>query len=240
MRPLAVYRGERRVLNRRRYIFSRRSDSAATPFLRVSYICKAMHSTNDTRESLILRLPSQSDALAWQEFTAIYEPMIYRFARKRGLQDADARELVQNVLVAVARAVERWQPDTEKGRFRSWLFRIARNQLINMVQQRRLDAACGGTDEWISIGQIDSPSNGHSQQLADYRRELFRIAAAHVRDCFHETTWEAFWRTSVLEEACETVAHELNISIGAVYIARSRVIHRLKQVIQQWERDDAL
>lgn len=166
--------------------------------------------------------------------------MIYRFARRRGLQDADARELVQNVLVAVARAVERWQPDTEKGRFRAWLFRIARNQLINMVQQRRLDAASGGTAEWIAISQLDSSTNQTSQHLVDYRRELFRVAAAHVRDNFQETTWEAFWRTSVLEQPIDAVARQLGISVGAVYIARSRVIHRLKEVIQQWERDDAL
>ena len=86
----------------------------------------------ETHASLILRLPSAHDAEAWREFTSIYEPFVYRFARRGGLQDADAKELVQNVMLAVARAIGRWRHDTDRGKFRTWLFRIARNQLIDL------------------------------------------------------------------------------------------------------------
>jgi len=85
---------------------------------------------------LILRLPSHEDADAWREFVAIYEPFIYRFARRSGFQDADARELVQNVLVAVVKAVDRWQADPERGRFRTWLFKIARNQFLDLLRKK--------------------------------------------------------------------------------------------------------
>jgi RNA polymerase sigma factor (sigma-70 family) len=193
----------------------------------------------ETNPSLIMRLPSQSDSHAWAEFVRIYEPMIYQFGRRRGLQDADARELVQNVMLGVARAVERWTPDASKGRFRTWLMTIARNQWISMISKHRQDAAAGGTSIMMALQQCSSPSDSE-ELLREYRREVFRIAAARVRQSFQPRTWDSFWRTAVLAEKIEVVASELGMSVGAVYIARGRVTQRLREVIQQWEQDDAL
>src|SRR5579862_4872450 len=105
----------------------------------------------ETRASLILRLPATADAEAWREFVSIYEPFVFRFARRGGLQDADARELVQNVLLAVARAVGRWRPDGERGKFRTWLFRIARNQLIDLVGKRQRQAVVRGGTTMLGV-----------------------------------------------------------------------------------------
>src|SRR3979490_797986 len=114
----------------------------------------------ETRASLILRLPSSADAEAWHEFVSIYEPFVYRFARRGGLQDADARELVQNVLLSVARAVGRWRPDGDRGKFRTWLFRIARNQLIDASRKRHGAAAArGGTTMLGVLDQLPASSS---------------------------------------------------------------------------------
>jgi RNA polymerase sigma factor (sigma-70 family) len=196
----------------------------------------------ETRASLILRLPRTEDAEAWREFVAIYEPFIHRFARRNGFQEADARELVQNVLLSVVKAVGRWQADPKRARFRTWLFTIARNQFLDLLaKQRRRQPSHSGLS---SVGELllDLPARDHlAESLAlEHRRTLFRFAAARVRQSFKPTTWRAFWMTSVEERPVEEAAGSLGLSPGAVYIARARVLARLRDEVRQLEDDHAL
>ena len=191
----------------------------------------------DTRASLILRLPTKADAQAWREFVAIYEPFLHRFVRRQGLQDADARELVQDVLLSVVQAVGHWQSDATRAKFRTWLFRFARNRLIDVLRKRQRQATHSGTSGLYEVAQSDGLVE---QALLAHRRELFRWAAAKVKEQVHPATWLAFWRTSVEEAPVTDVAKELGITPGAVYIARSRVLTRLKEVLKTLEADDVL
>ena len=96
----------------------------------------------ETRASLLMRLRSAEDTAAWADFLAIYEPVIYRLARARGLQDADAREVTQDVLLAVAGAIHRFDP-TGKPRFAGWLARITRNAAIDRIRRGSLRGGGG-------------------------------------------------------------------------------------------------
>ncbi len=98
----------------------------------------------DTRHSLIARLHDAGDAAAWVEFCAIYEPTTYRIARKFGLQDADAREVTQEVLLLVSRKIQGFDLSRD-GRFRGWLAQIARNATVDMLRRRKT-LAVGGSD----------------------------------------------------------------------------------------------
>jgi RNA polymerase sigma factor (sigma-70 family) len=191
----------------------------------------------ETRNSLILRLPDKRDVEAWDQFVSIYEPLVYRLARAKGFQDADAQEIVQEVLVAVSRAVERWEPDPARGRFRDWLFRIARNLMINFLTRRK-HLPIGSSDSEIAElleNHIDPRCEESATFDLQYCREVFRWAAKQVRDQVKERTWNAFWMTSIDGRAIAEVASELKMSVGAVHIARSRVLGRLRETVETLE-----
>jgi RNA polymerase sigma-70 factor (ECF subfamily) len=180
---------------------------------------------------LIARLSDPEDAEAWNEFVQIYLPLLYRMARRKGLQHADAEELGQEVLLAVARAVHRWQPDAERGRFRDWLSRIARNMIINFLTRPRHRVTGTGNSEVLRMLHEHAAADGEETVLFDleHRREVFLWAAARVREFVTPTTWQAFWQTSVEARPIAAVAQSLGMSIGSVYIARSRVMSRLRE-----------
>ncbi len=192
----------------------------------------------DTKTSLILRLRDRGDAAAWEEFAAMYEPVIYRVARRQGLQDADARETVQEVMLSVARAVSQWQP-SPRAQFRTWLFRILRGKLIDHLRRRRRQpVATGRSSIALELAQQADPRQGLSAEIdREYRRELFRWAARGVRREVQPLTWEAFWRTSVDALPVAEAAEQLGLSVGAVYIARSRVLARLRTHVQALQQE---
>src|SRR5439155_3254735 len=100
-----------------------------------------------TRPSLLLRLRDAGDQQAWEEFVDLYAPLVYGFARKHGLQDADAADLTQEVLRAVAGAVPRLDYDPARGSFIAWLLTVVRNKLLNfLAAARRREQGRGDTD----------------------------------------------------------------------------------------------
>lgn len=192
--------------------------------------------TPATRHSLILRLRDRADADSWREFVAIYEPVIYRVAVRRGMQHADAMELVQRVLLAVARAVDRFQPDAERARFRTWLHRITHNEFCKEYAATCKHAASGDSKVQAILNQHPSQEN-EDDFTREHRQTVFRWAAAQVKPLVKPSTWQAFWRTSVDGIPATSVAKELGLSVGAIYIARSRVMARLQKCVNTFRED---
>jgi RNA polymerase sigma factor (sigma-70 family) len=192
----------------------------------------------ETRISLIMRLPNQGDQDAWGQFVAIYDPLIYRLARLKGFQDADARELVQEVLLAVSKAVHRWNPDKDQGRFRDWLFRIARNLMINFMTRRKHQSIASGDADLTALLdlQVDPASEQSGLFDVEYGRQMFLWASDQVREQVSLHTWQAFWKTTVDGQSVPMTADELGMSTGAVHIARSRVLGRLRLEVNALEQ----
>jgi len=179
-----------------------------------------------------MRVRDTADHAAWQEFVSVYRPVIYRFARRRGLQEADAEDLAQNVLAAVADRITDWEPDNRRARFRTWLCQVAKNQTITMLRRRNADAARGGT---TAMAVLQNQQEEVTDLEVDYRREVFRLVARKVRNEFEEATWQAFWLTAVDGASIDEAAKSLGRSVGSIYTSRSRIIRRLQQLVRDFE-----
>ena len=193
----------------------------------------------DTRSSLILRLPDKQDVEAWDQFASIYQPLVLRLARSKGFQETDAQEIAQEVLIAVSRAVATWDPDPSRGRFRDWLFRIARNLIINYLTRRKHRSIGSGDSAIAELlqRQVNPTAEESNTYCLEYRREVFRWAAERVRKQVKERTWRAFWLTSIHGIAAAAVAKELGMTVGAVHIARSRVFGQLRELVKTFEHE---
>ncbi|HVA51726.1 MAG TPA: RNA polymerase sigma factor [Pirellulales bacterium] len=194
-----------------------------------------MTESPETHASLILRLHDRADQQAWREFVEIHQPVIYRLARYKGLQHADADDVVQQVLSAVAGAVERWQPDENRGRFRTWLQTIARNRIANALSRQAADRASGESGERELLARQPAAEADSRLLVTECRREIFQWAARQIRDEFETDTWDAFWQTAVQGRKVSDVARLLGKTAGAIYTARSHVMRRLKQKVLEWE-----
>jgi RNA polymerase sigma-70 factor (ECF subfamily) len=199
-----------------------------------------MNVSPSTRYSLLVNIRDPQNHAAWVEFVDIYEPLVYRLARRRGLQDADARNLCQEVFQVVAKSARKWTPDASRGSFRGWLFRVARNLMIDSFRkQRRQPAGTGNSDVQRLLEDVPIVADEQERLIeTEYRRHLFDAAARSIEKEFAPSTWQAFWRTAVLSQGVAEVAMELGMSLGAVYIAKSRVVARLCRRIKEIEGEE--
>ena len=193
--------------------------------------------TPSTRASLLLRLRDSKDHAAWVEFVTLYEPVAYRLLRRHGLQDADAREVMQELFLTISRNIDRWEPAKERGTFRGWLGRVVRNLVINWLKSRQQRAvARGGSEMQAMLDMLpgaDGPETVEFDQ--ELRRSLFHRAAEQVRGEVHAATWQAFWETGIVGTSATDAAKKLGMTVGAVRVAKCRVLTRLKTVVSEWE-----
>lgn len=183
----------------------------------------------ETRLSLLVRIGDLADQAAWEEFVNLYEPVIYRTARLRGLQDADARDVTQQVLVSVGQTLNRRPHDPRIARFRTWLATVIRNAVIDLLRRKRADHGSGDSAAQWHLEQVEASHYDAELLEREYQKELFRCAARTIQGEFSPSTWQAFWLSTVEGRSIEQVASELNQRVGSVYAARSRVIRRLRQ-----------
>jgi len=191
-----------------------------------------------TRASLLLRLRDSRDHEAWLEFVSLYEPVAYRLLRRRGLQDADAREVMQELFIAVSRSIDRWDPAKERGSFRGWLSRVTRNLLINWLKRReRRVTATGGSDLQVMLEMLPAEGDPETAEFdQELRRALFQRAAEQVRRAVQPATWQAFWETAVVGASPAQAAAKLGMQAGAVRVAKCRVLVRLREAINELEK----
>lgn len=193
----------------------------------------------ETNESLIVQVRDPSNRAAWDQFEQLYRPVIFRIARAKGLQHADALDLVQQVLISVSSAIDRFDKQHQGSRFRNWLGRITRNAILKALTRRPRDRASGGSDVLDVLSEIPADPETEALINLEYRRELFQRAAQQVRSQSQEVTWLAFEMTELQQISIERTSALLQISTGSVYAARSRVMRRIRNTIEKLEAIDS-
>jgi RNA polymerase sigma-70 factor (ECF subfamily) len=198
----------------------------------------------ETNHSLIARVKDLGDGTSWIEFLGIYQPIVFRMARRRGLQDADAQDVMQQVFLSISRSIESWVADETMPPFRAWLTTIARNAITKALSRRPRDAATG-TSSVLELLQRKTDSEPTPDEiLAEARKEVVRWAAEKIRPEFSDETWKVFWQTAIEGIPIADVAKSSGRSPGAIYVARFRVIARLKETIlevsRHWDLEESL
>lgn len=190
----------------------------------------------ETRDSLILKLRDPRNHEAWSEFVEIYRPVIYRSAIRRGLQHADALDLVQIVLVSVSCSIDKWERSHANVKFRHWLLTVARNATINALKRLHTHQLCTGSP-LAEIPDVSSPEDQSTENSLDveYRRQLYLRASDQVKTQVHPETWKAFELSSVRALSISEVAAELGKPLGSIYASRSRVMKKLMAAVAQLE-----
>jgi RNA polymerase sigma-70 factor (ECF subfamily) len=181
-----------------------------------------------TRASLLFRVKNLKDERAWGQFLDVYLPMVERYCRRRGLQESDARDIGQEVMGTIAKAIERFEYDPARGKFRDWLFTVTRSRL-NDFFARRQERGSGRT----TIQERLDLEPGREEAAAweeDCRRQLFEWVAARARAEFEERSWRAFFMAAIEGKDVQDASSATGLSTNAVYIARSRVLARMKAI----------
>jgi RNA polymerase sigma-70 factor (ECF subfamily) len=187
-----------------------------------------------TRASLLVRIRDPHDTEAWRQFVQLYASVVYGYLRKRGLQDADAADLMQEVFRSVASAAGRLEYDPKRGSFRHWLYTVTRNKLYNFLDGRRRHERGSGDSGAQQVLEERAVQTDDAAALWDqeYERRVFAWAAEQVRGEFQQATWQAFWLTAVDGKNAREAGAQLGLSPGAVYVARSRVTARLREKVR--------
>jgi RNA polymerase sigma factor (sigma-70 family) len=193
--------------------------------------------TPSTKGSLLARLRRGADAASWRLFVELYTPLIYRYCRRRELQDADAQDVTQKVMARVYRAISRFTYDAERGHFRNWLGVITVREISRHRQSERRSGQRGGGRSDELAERTPGPPEG--DWLEEFNAHVLDIALTRIRGDFDDVTWQAFdwtWLQSVKPQAA---AERLGRTPEWIYKARFRVLKRLKAEVEFLAEDAA-
>jgi RNA polymerase sigma-70 factor, ECF subfamily len=169
---------------------------------------------------------------AWDRLVRLYAPLVLRWCRGHGLQDQDAADVFQEVFQAVVVHVGGFRKEREGDTFRGWLRRITQNKVRDHFRRLGREAqGAGGSSARQRLAQLPVPPPAGDDLPADDEEERGLLARALdlVRADFEPRTWAAFWGTAVEGRPPKDVAADLGMSPGAVRVAKSRVLHRLRE-----------
>jgi len=187
----------------------------------------------DTRVSLIERVRNQDDSVAWAEFFAIYRPLLVAYVRHRGVSEHDAADVVQEVFSRLVPALANFQFDQQRGRFRSWLWRVTHNALADWGRRRgtrdRAERA------WVDQRPVVEESESDVAWDELYRRRILEVVTERVRATTQPVTWACFEGRILAGRPAAQIAAETGVSVNAVYVNASRLLSRIREECESFQ-----
>jgi RNA polymerase sigma-70 factor, ECF subfamily len=183
-----------------------------------------------TSLSLLFRLKA-NDAEAWERLVLLYAPLVYHWCHKFSLPAQDAADVFQDVFQSVALKISAFRKEQPGDSFRGWLRIITQNKIYDHYRRAgREPQAAGGTEANLRFAQVPVAQDG--EELGDEKQayqQVMHRALEMIRGEFAPRTWQAFWRVTVDGQLPADVGQELKMTPGNVRVAKSRVLHRLRQ-----------
>ena len=181
-----------------------------------------------TSMTLLKRLQQPEDAAAWEQFVSLYSPLLFRWAQQGKLVDHDAADFVQDLFVFLLNELPCFQYDPARGRFRNWLKTVLARRIRDRRKRWSPSIAFQGDLQFLE------GEDGASTQFweTEYNHLLIRRALELMQTEFEQTTWKACWEHTVSGRTAAEVGRELGMSEAAVYVAKSRVLRRLREELQ--------
>jgi len=178
----------------------------------------------------LLKRVKAKDQTAWEQLASLYTPLLDHWCQKADLQDADMEDLRQEVFLAVARKIEDFQRDRAGDTFRGWLHRITRSKLCDHWRKKRDGPLIGDTGAQEHLQQLwAQPIDSDAVSADEETRILYCRALELIQRDFEAQSWQAFWRTVIEGQKPKDVATDLCITANAVYLAKARVLARLRE-----------
>jgi RNA polymerase sigma-70 factor, ECF subfamily len=185
---------------------------------------------SSTSSGLIERVKAY-DPEAWKRLAFLYGPLVYRWCRDRRLRAEDCEDVVQEVFLTVAARVGDFECRRERGPFRGWLWTIARHKLGDWFRRRRTrEQAAGGSTALRDLEAMPADELAPTPDAAGVN-ELYHRVLDLIRSEFEDRSWQAFWQVVIEGRNPADVADALRMTRNAVYIAKSRILHRLHEVL---------
>jgi RNA polymerase sigma-70 factor (ECF subfamily) len=189
--------------------------------------------------TLLARLRHEGDAEAWRTFVDLYTPLVYRFCRSRGLQDADSRDVSQQVLASVHRAIGKFEYNRERGRFRNWLGAVTSHEIQRYQRKERRPGKGVGEGWGNDIAELSSAAVDPTW-VEEFNSYIFQLALERIRPEFEADVWEAFDLTWIRDVKPRDAAEKLGKTSGWIYKARYKVIERLRKELEYLSSDAAV
>jgi len=174
-----------------------------------------------------------TDGPEWKSFVQRYEPLIHRWCRSWGLQDSDSRDVAQDVMLRLSKAMRRFEYDAQRS-FRAWLKTVTHHAWVDWIkQQQKPGKGQGDTATFQMLQTVEAADDLSARLEAEYDAELMELAVLRVRMRVKPRTWQAFQLTAMEGRRGAEVAAELDMQVAHVYVAKSEVLRALRDEVMK-------